>query len=306
MNRKGIVLAGGYGSRLHPATRVISKQLLPVYDKPMIYYPMSVLMLAGIRDILIVAQPTELPRFEALLGDGGNLGLRLSYAPQPEPRGLPDAFLVGRRFIADDPVALALGDNVLFGTGLPRLLERQAAANRSGAVVFSYPVSDPSRFGIVEFDHAGAPRRLVEKPLHTRSNQALLGLYFLDNSCVERAAELAPSPRGELEIIDLLNSYLADGCLSVQQLGRGIAWLDAGTADALLEAGNFVATIERRQGMKIACLEEIAWRQGWIGDQQLSALAAALSGNGYGNYLMGLLEPVGDRNDHRLTLSAAE
>jgi glucose-1-phosphate thymidylyltransferase len=285
--RKAIILAGGSGTRLHPMTRSMSKQLLPVYDKPMVYYPLSVLMLAGIRDILIISTPQDLPRFEELLGNGHEVGLNLSYAEQAEPRGLADAFLVGANFIGDSDVTMILGDNVFYGTGLSLMLEL-AQKRKSGATIFSYLVSDASPFGVVETDASGKAVSLEEKPAVPKSNQAVTGLYFYDNRVVDIARSLKPSPRGELEITDINRHYLELGELHVQPLGRGFAWLDTGTPDGLLEAANFVATIERRQGMKIACIEEIAWRQGWIEKEQLHTLGTRKSKSAYGSYLLSI------------------
>jgi glucose-1-phosphate thymidylyltransferase len=288
MRRKGIVLAGGNGTRLYPLTRATSKQLLPVYDKPMVYYPLSVLMLAGIRDILVITTPADQPAFRRLLGDGGEWGLRLAYAAQPEPRGLAEAFLIGRDFIGGDPVALMLGDNILFGHGLP---ERLAAADRRpGASIFAYRVREPGRYGVVELAADGKPLSIEEKPAHPRSHWAAVGLYFYGPEVVEEATRVRPSARGELEITDLNRRYLEAGLLSVERLGRGYAWFDAGTHESLLEVGQFVQTIEMRQGQKIGCLEEIAYRLGLIDAAQLARLAERLKNGGYGTYLRGLLE----------------
>lgn len=287
--RKGIILAGGTGSRLFPATRVTSKQLLPVYDKPMIYYPLSVLMLGGIREVLIISGPRELDGFRRLLGDGSQLGMRFVYAEQDKPRGLADAFRVGRDFIGDDDVTLVLGDNIYYGNGLPQLLE-QAERITDGATVFAYRVSDPERYGVVEFDGAGRALSIEEKPKTPRSHWAVTGLYYYDNAVVDIAARVQPSGRGELEITDVNNAYLAAGKLHTQQLGRGYGWMDAGTEDALLEASQFIGAIERRQGIKVACLEEIAWRQGFIELEQLAELAKPLSPSSYGRYLLTLVE----------------
>jgi glucose-1-phosphate thymidylyltransferase len=286
---KGIVLAGGSGTRLYPVTQAISKQLLPIYDKPMVYYPLSTLMLAGIRDILLISTPQDTPRFEALLGDGKRWGLRISYAVQPKPEGIAQAFLVGREFIGKDPVALVLGDNIFYGHDFSELLQK-AAARKSGATVFAYPVTDPERYGVVEFDAKGTAVSIEEKPKQPKSRYAVTGLYFYDNRVVELAAALKPSPRGELEITDLNRIYLQRGELEVTPMGRGMAWLDTGTHEALLEAAHFIETIERRQGLKIACPEEIAFRMGFIDAEALRKLAAPLAGSGYGGYLLRMLE----------------
>jgi len=285
--RKGIILAGGTGSRLFPATLVTSKQLLPVYDKPMVYYPLSTLMFAGIRDILIISGPNDLPAFRRLLGDGSQLGLRFSYAEQEQPRGLADAFRVGRDFIGDDPVALILGDNLFHGEGLGQILAR-AAAVPSGAVVFPYRVASPQRYGVLELDANFRPLGIEEKPARPKSNWAVTGLYFYDNQVVEMAAGLTPSARGELEITDLNRLYLQRGQLSAIPLSRGFAWMDAGTDEALLQAGQYVAVVEERQGLKIACIEEVAWRMGFIDAARLAALAVPLAASPYGRYLQGL------------------
>ncbi len=283
--RKGIILAGGSGSRLHPLTRSVSKQLLPVYDKPMIYYPLSVLMLAGILDILIISTPGDLPRFETLLGDGSRIGLSLSYAEQPVPRGVVDAFMIGRRFIGESGVVLVLGDNVFYGTGLGKLLT-ECAAREKGALIFGYPTRNPEQYGVVEFDRQGRVVGLEEKPAHPQSRYAVPGLYFYDHRVVEIAEKLEPSPRGELEITDVNLEYLRRGELEVRILGRGYAWLDMGTAQSLLQAGSFIQTIQERQGFMVACIEEIAFRMGYIGAEELQNLAAEMARSDYGRYLM--------------------
>ncbi len=282
---KGIILAGGKGTRLYPLTMAISKQLLPVYDKPMIYYPLSMLMLSGIRDVLVITTPEDSDQYRRLLGDGSRLGVNIQYAIQAVPRGLADAFLVGKEFIGDDKVCLILGDNIFFGHGLPEIL-RSAAENENGAVVFAYPVRDPERYGVVEFDESGKAISLEEKPLKPRSNYAVPGIYFYDNRVVRYAEELAPSPRGEIEITDINKRYLGDGELSVKVLGRGVAWLDAGTHESLLQASMFVQAVEDRQGMMISCVEEIAFRMGYIDEETLRQDAAELASNEYGQYLL--------------------
>jgi glucose-1-phosphate thymidylyltransferase len=285
---KGILLAGGAGTRLHPATLAVSKQLLPVYDKPLIYYPLSVLMLAGIRDILVITTPHDQPLFKQLLGAGHQWGIRLTYAEQPRPAGIAQALLIGREFIAKEPVCLILGDNIFFGHGLSGLLKR-AAELRHGALVFGYYVKDPQRYGVIAFDEAGKASSIEEKPAQPKSHYAVTGLYCYDHQVAELAVTLTPSARGELEITDLNRRYLELGQLRVELLGRGMAWLDTGTHDSLLQAANFVATIEARQGLKIACLEEVAYRQGWIDAATLRRQAQALASSGYGQYLVDLL-----------------
>jgi glucose-1-phosphate thymidylyltransferase len=288
MTRKGIILAGGSGTRLHPATLSISKQLLPVFDKPMIYYPLSTLMLAGIRDILVISTPQDTPRFEHLLGDGSQWGLNLQYAVQPSPDGLAQAFIIGEEFIGNDPCALVLGDNIFYGHHFQELLDN-AMARTSGATVFAYHVHDPQRYGVAEFDDNGKVLSLEEKPAKPKSSYAVTGLYFFDNSVANKAKTLTPSARGELEITDLNRLYLEEDRLNVEIMSRGYAWLDTGTHESLLDAGQFIATLEQRQGLKVACPEEIAYRAGWIDGGQLETLAQPLMKNGYGHYLLQVL-----------------
>jgi glucose-1-phosphate thymidylyltransferase len=288
---KGIVLAGGSGTRLYPITRGVSKQLLPIYDKPMVYYPLSTLMLAGIRDILIITTPMDRCQFERLLGDGSQWGIRLTYAEQPKPRGLAEAFIIGADFIGSDRVAMVLGDNIFFGHGLPELLSR-AASRDEGATVFAYHVRDPERYGVVTFDTDGQPSRIEEKPKKPTSNWAITGLYFFDDSVVRHARCVEPSARGELEITDLQMRYLSAKALHVERMGRGFAWLDTGTVESLIDAASFVQTLEARQGMKIACLEEVAFRQGFIDRDQVIALAKPLEKSGYGRYLIDIVGTI--------------
>ena len=288
MQRKGIILAGGSGTRLHPATLAISKQLLPVYDKPMVYYPLSTLMLAGMRDVLVISTPQDTPRFQALLGDGSRWGMNLSYCVQPSPDGLAQAFILGRDFVAGGPSALVLGDNIFYGHDFNALLKR-AHAQGSGASVFAYHVNDPERYGVVEFDAQRRALSIEEKPKAPKSNYAVTGLYFYDSQVCDIAANIKPSARGELEITEVNAQYLRQSQLEVEIMGRGYAWLDTGTHDSLLEAGQFIATLERRQGLKVACPEEIAFRAGWIDAAQLEALAAPMLKNSYGQYLMQVL-----------------
>jgi glucose-1-phosphate thymidylyltransferase len=293
MMRKGIILAGGSGTRLHPITQAVSKQLLPVYDKPMVYYPLSTLMLAGIRDVLVITTPVDQPSFERLLGDGSAWGMAIRYAVQPSPDGLAQAFLIGARFLDGAPVALVLGDNLFHGHDLSVQLQA-CSGSGVGATVFAYPVRDPERYGVVDFDAHGRVLSLEEKPKRAKSRYAVTGLYFYDNTVVERAERVQPSARGELEITDLNRQYLEEGLLRVELMGRGMAWLDTGTCDSLHEATSYIRTLEHRQGLKVGCPEEVAWRQGWISGEQLERLALPLKKSGYGSYLLSLLQEGSD------------
>lgn len=286
---KGIILAGGSGTRLYPLTKSISKQIMPIYDKPMIYYPLSVFMLANIRDILIISTPRDLPLFKELLGDGNDLGINLEYKVQEKPNGLAEAFLIGEEFIGSDNVALILGDNIFYGSGFTGLLE-EASTLKKGAVIFGYPVKDPKAYGVVEFDETGKAISLEEKPKEPKSNYAIPGLYFYDNTVIEKAKNVKPSARGEIEITSVNEMYLSEGKLNVKNLGRGIAWLDTGTHEALLEAANFVQTVQKRQGLYIACIEEIAYQKGWIGKEKVEKLAKPMMKTVYGQYLVDLLK----------------
>ncbi|MBA4749546.1 MAG: glucose-1-phosphate thymidylyltransferase RfbA [Alphaproteobacteria bacterium] len=292
MNRKGIILAGGSGTRLHPATFSVSKQLLPVFDKPMVYYPLSTLMLADIKEVLIISTPHDMPLFKHLLGDGSQWGMRFSFAVQPKPEGLAQAFLIGEDFIGNSPTALVLGDNIFHGHNFDDLLQ-SASKREEGATVFAYRVREPQHYGVAEFDAQGRVLSLEEKPLHPKSSYAVTGLYFYDKDVVSLAKQVKPSARGELEITDLNKLYLEQGKLSVEKMGRGYAWLDTGTHESLLEAANFIATIEHRQGLRVCCPEEIAWHKGWISDAALEALGRAIAKNGYGQYLLSLLKDRG-------------